>query len=327
VISGPRSPGRDTAINFAQLDYFLAIARSKNFSRAAEDCYVSQSCLSKQIKALEEELGVELFVRSSAGVSLTPAGERFLVFASKSHRDFEGIIATLGRYGAGSHDRVSLGAVPLMAAYDLDSILADFQIDNMGTQIDLVEREQANLLRRLEMDQVDLAIMITNNLSCEEYSWVPLVRDEIVIVCSNRHRLARVRRVGIAELKDERFVMLDPKSAQYEIFCEASRDAGVFPNVIFMHTRHRPLLSAVKRDIGITALARELTRTKDESALCCVPLESPLYMEVGLVYRKDRTLTPWAEKLVAFFAGACKSPVGPSPLESPGPVDESVPVV
>jgi len=290
-------------MNLAQLEYFLAIARSRSFSRAAEDSYVSQSCLSKQIKSLEEELGVGLFVRSSSGVTLTPAGEMFLSFAAKAHRDYEGVLLSLGRYRAEAQDRVRLGAVPLMAPYDLDSALADFQLDNMGTQVDVIEREQGSLVRRLEMDQIDAAILVTNDLSHDEYEWVPLVRDEIVIVCSNGHPLARAHRVALGDLKDERFVMLDPQSANHAIVCGACRKEGFFPNIIFMHTRHRPLLSAVKRNIGITALARGLTHTRDETALTCVTLENPLYMEVGLVYRKDRELTPWAEKLVAHFAG------------------------
>ena len=304
-------------MDFAQIEYFLAVARSRNFSRAAEDAYVSQSCISKQIKALEEELGVELFVRSAAGATLTPAGERFLVFAGKAHRDCENILESLAHYSAEAHDRVRLGAAPLMEAYDIDSALADFQMDNMATQVDLVEREQSNLLRRLEMDQIDLAIMITDNLSRDEYEWVTLFRDEIVVVCSNHHPLARVRRVALGDLKDERFVMLDPNSANYAIVVEACRKAGFFPNIIFMHTRHRPLLSAVQRNIGITALARGLTHTKDESALTCIPLEDPLYMEVGLVYRKDRKLTPWAKKLVDYFASVYETPVGCERRDAP----------
>jgi DNA-binding transcriptional LysR family regulator len=300
---------REVAVNFAQLEYFLAVAQSKNFSHAAEDSYISQSSLSKQIKALEKELGVELFVRSSAGVSLTPAGEMFLRFAGKTHRDYENILLSLGRYSAGAHLRVRLGALPLMEAYDLDSVLADFQVDNMSTQIDLFEREQTNLLRRLEMDQVDMAIIRTDNLSRDEYDWVTLVRDEVVIVCSNHHPLARAHRIPLGELKDDRFVMPDPQSALYTIFCEECHKEGFFPNVIFMYARPRPLLSAVKRDIGISALPRGLTHIKDEAGLCCVPLQRPLYTEIGLVFSKDQRLTPWADKLVKFFASAYETPV------------------
>ena len=299
-------------MNLAQLEYVLAIARSGNFSRAAEELYVSQSSLSKQIKALEEELGVVLFVRGSAGVTLTPAGEMFLTFATKAHRDYDSIVLSLARYSVGAQDRVRLGAVPLMSPYDLDSVLADFQLDNMGTQVDVIEREQANLVRRLEMDQIDLAILVTNRLPRDEYDWVPLVRDEFVVVCSNHNPLARTHRIPLGALKDERFVLLNHESANHAIVCEACREEGFFPNVIFTHSRHRPLLSAVKRGIGISVLAKGLTHTKDESALCCVPFEDPFYMEVGLVYRKDRVLTPWARQLVEYFQSVFPTPTLPA---------------
>ena len=241
----------------------------------------------------------------------------FFDFASRTHRDYENIVLRMGRYSAATHLRVRVGALPLMGAYDLDSVLADFQIDNMDTQIDLFEREQTNLLRRLEMDQVDVAIMRTDHLSRDEYDWVPLVREEIVIVCSIHHPLSRAHRVSLGDLKDERFVMLDPASATYALFCDECRKEGFFPNVIFTHARHKPLLSAVKMGIGISALPRGLTHSKDESALCTVPLQSPIYTEVGLVFRKDRKLTPWADRLVKFFAGIYQTPTGPALKEDP----------
>lgn len=310
-------------MNLAQLEYFLAIAGAKNFSRAAEECYVSQSSLSKQIKALEEDLGVVLFVRSSTGATLTPAGEMFLTFATKAHHDYEAVLLSLGRYSVGAQDRVRLGAVPCMSTYDLDSVLADFQLDNMDTQVDVFEREQANLLRRLEMDQVDLAILITNKLSRDEYEWVPLVRDEFVVVCANSNPLARTHRIPLGALKDERFVLLHPQSANHTIVCDECRKEGFFPNVIFTHSRHRPLLSAVKRGIGISVLAQGLTHTKDESALSCVSLEDPFFMDVGLVYRKDRVLTPWAQKLVEYFRTAYPTPIGPAAeVRLPGRIEK-----
>ncbi|MHB1451186.1 MAG: LysR family transcriptional regulator [Coriobacteriia bacterium] len=82
-------------MNFAQLQYFLAVAREGKFSTAAESSYVSQSSLSKQIKSLEEELGVDLFIRSSKGATLTPAGEVFLEFATKSYRRYEDLLVRL----------------------------------------------------------------------------------------------------------------------------------------------------------------------------------------------------------------------------------------
>jgi LysR family transcriptional activator of glutamate synthase operon len=305
-------------VNFAQLEYFLAVARFRSFCHAAESAYVSQSALSKQIKAMEEELGTELFIRGSTGVSLTPAGETFLRFASSTSVNYENVLARLAQYSDSAQIRVRVGALPLTSAYDLVSDLADFQADNMGVQIDLYERNQEEILKRLELHRLDVAILRTDLLSADEYDCVPLVRDEIVIVCSNEHPLARQRRVSIEELKDTRFVMLEEHSGVYTAFVEECGKHGFFPNVTFTHARHEPLIAVVTRNIGVTALPRGLTHGRNESLITCVPLQEPLYTMVGLVIPKDRALTPIAERLVRHFAGRYDAPLE-TWGRSPGP--------
>lgn len=148
-------------MNFAQLKYFLAVAREEKFSTAAESSYVSQSSLSKQIKSLEEELGVDLFVRSAKGAALTPAGEVFHEFATKTYRRYEDVLVRLEQYADTAHLHIRIGALPLVSDYGLHADLAAFQVENMGIQIDFVERSQQEIVRRLELDRLDLAILRT----------------------------------------------------------------------------------------------------------------------------------------------------------------------
>ncbi|MBN2405374.1 MAG: LysR family transcriptional regulator [Coriobacteriia bacterium] len=295
-------------MNCTQMRYFLAIARHKKFSSAAEHAYVSQSALSKQIKSLEEELGVELFVRSSAGATLTPAGEAFLEYAHKAYLDYEGILRRLERYDSTAQNRVRIGTLPLMGAYDLYSDFADFQIENMTTQIDMYERNQSEIIRRMEINRLDAAILRTDLLSTDDYEWIPLFRDELVIVCSNTHPLARTRRTSLVELKDERFVMLEEESAIYTRFVEDCRRLGFYPNITFTHARHEPLLAAVSKNIGITTLPRGLTHGRTEPTISTIPLTEPLFTDIGLVYPKGRELTPSAAAFIEFFAKAYKTP-------------------
>lgn len=296
-------------MNFAQLKYFLAVTRFRSFCHAAESAYVSQSALSKQIKAMEEELGTELFVRGSAGVSLTPAGETFLQFANSTSTNYENVIMRLAQYSDSAQLRVRVGALPLTSAYDLVTDLADFQADNLGVQVDLCERNQEEILKRLELHRLDIAILRTDLISLDEYDCIPLIRDEIVIVCSNQHPLARQQRVSIEELKDARFVMLNEHSGVYIAFVEECGKHDFFPNVTFTHTRHEPLIAAVARNIGITALPRGLTHGGNESSITCVPLREPLYTVIGLVIPKDRALTAPAQRLVEHFSSRYMTPL------------------
>jgi len=306
-------------MNFAQMEYFLAIARSGKFCQAAENAYVSQSSLSKQIKSLEEELGVELFVRSSSGATLTLAGETFLEFAARTFEEYKSVLLRLEHYSQGANLRVRIGALPLLTAYHLHKDLSGFQVDNLGIQIDLYEREQSNLIRRLDLNQVDLAIMRTDLLSPEEYDWVPLFRDEVVVLCSAQHRLTRAQRVPIEDLKDERFLLLDKQSATYQLFVDECHKAGFIPNVVFTHARHEPLLAAVQRDLGISALPLGLTHVEDEDSLVRRPLQQPIYTDVGLVFPRTRMLTPSAERFVEYFRKAYPQPAAQADEDTAAP--------
>ncbi|PKQ19634.1 MAG: hypothetical protein CVT66_08945 [Actinobacteria bacterium HGW-Actinobacteria-6] len=288
-------------MHIAQIKYFLEIFRRGTFSAAAENAYISQSSLSKQIKALEEELGVDLFIRASGGVQLTPAGEMFLAFAKKTFLDYEDIILQLERYNTQSQVRLRVGALPLLSAYNLHTNLADFQVENMTVQLDLYERNQVEILKRLELNLLDLAILRTDALSAGEFDWVPLLEDEIVVVCSNQHPLARTRRIAAADLKNERFVMIEPQSAIYTSFVDRCRGVGFFPNIIFTHQRHEPLLAAVGRGIGISALPRGLAQGHNETEVTCVPFQNPILTNIGLVIPKNHARTPSAESLIRFF--------------------------
>lgn len=305
-------------MHFDQLHYFLAVARERKFSTAAEDTYVSQSALSKQIKSLEQELGVELFRRSAGGATLTPAGEVFQGFATKVYRDYENVLTQLDQYRDSGPLHIRMGALPLVSDYGLYADLADFQVNNMSIQIDFCERNQGEILRRMELHRLDLAILRTDLLSTEQYEWIDLVKDEIVIVCPIRHRLARRDTVPYEELREEKFVLLVPESAVTATFVSKCKETGFFPNVVFTHTRHEPLLAAVGKNAGITALPRGLTRrisrVPPQVLLRCVALEEPLYTNVGLTRRLDHKLTPWAENLWDYFKQLHPVPVGPEDI-------------
>lgn len=291
-------------MNSQQLEYFLAVAKGKRFSHAAEELFISQSSLSKQIKSLEEELGVDLFIREPAGAVLTPAGEVFYEYATRAWGDLESLLVNLAPYSRSALARVRVGALPLMTPYDLHADLSDFQVDNPTLLVEYWERNQGDIIGRLEMNRLDVAVLRTDRLSREAYDWVPLIRDEIMIIASRLHPLARRAQVALEELRNEGFVLIDRQSSIYCMFVEECRRHGFVPNVKFTHARHDAVVSAVTRNIGITPLPRGLVHGRSEALVSCIPLTEPLYSEVGLVWPKDRPLTPWAERLVAHFRDA-----------------------
>lgn len=142
-----------------QLRYFLAVARTKNFSRAAEQCHVAQPSLSQQIMKLEEELGERLFERTKRDVTLTPAGELFgqhaervieeVELARDKVRDVRGLV----------RGRVTLGALPTVAPYFLPQRLRAFAEKFPGIEVVVHEDTTAQLALAVLNKEIDFALV------------------------------------------------------------------------------------------------------------------------------------------------------------------------
>jgi len=291
-------------MTFVQLRYFLSIVQTGSFSLAAEQTYVSQSSLSKQIKALENELGARVFERNASGVSLTPAGAVFLEFAQKTLVEHENALAQITQHTFAARSRVKIGALPLLSEYGFFAKLADFQTEYADIQVDLHEREQRNLERRLRLGQIELAIMRTDFLDPREFEWVPLVIDEMVVISGKGHPLAEKQSVSLSQLKNERFVMLDENSGINQVFNRACRSAGFTPHITSHHSRHEPLLAAVMRNLGLTILPSALLREDYMKDLDCTWLKEILLTELGIVCLRGHRLSAAARKIHSFFVQA-----------------------
>src|SRR5215203_554236 len=115
---------------FRQLECFLAVARLGNLSRAAEEMYLTQPTLTARIKALEEELGDPLFVRTSRGMRVTEAGREFLPYAERIVGEFEEGKGGVGGLRGGSGGRLRIGASPGVGTYALPGLLERFAVEH-----------------------------------------------------------------------------------------------------------------------------------------------------------------------------------------------------
>jgi len=145
-----------------QVEYFLKVVETGNFLHAAEDLYISQSSLSKQIMALEKELDCSLFDRSKRKVVLTPAGETFLGYAREFMRTYQAMLSGMAQYK--STPTLTIVAIPVIAQYGIPAYLARFQQAYPMFQCVLIEREASAVLSALNNHYCDLALLRDNYL-------------------------------------------------------------------------------------------------------------------------------------------------------------------
>jgi DNA-binding transcriptional LysR family regulator len=283
-------------MNMTQVGYFLAVAELGTLTAAAESEHASVSSFSKQIHKLEHELGVTLFERrrGKRDISLTPAGEVFF--------DYQAAQRLMRQYGSKRSSTLRIGSLPLISCYGLASALTAFQLEHSSVRLEVYEREQANLARRLDFGQIGFAIMRTDQLSTHKYRWKPLIQDQLVLVLPKQHALAGESFLALSQCRTERFVTFDPDSTLYTVLLQLGQRAGFEPNVVASYSRHDLLLCAVSRGIGITLVPKGMIEHySGREHLNTVELSSSVYTELGLAWLKNHALNDNERMLIEFL--------------------------
>jgi DNA-binding transcriptional LysR family regulator len=182
------------------LRYFAAVAAEGNFNRAAEKLRLTQPTLSRQVKDLEEELGVTLVKRGANAVTLTPAGEIFYTEALEVLARAEQAVRRIQQRGKAGILRV--GFNPSLTAGVMPRVIERFHVAAPHVRLelaDLAPGEMAALARARRLDILITPTGIESEL--EEFSWVILRRLAPVLVLSPRHPLARLKKIPPASLR------------------------------------------------------------------------------------------------------------------------------
>lgn len=257
-----------------QLQHFVAVAEEAHFTRAARRVNIVQSALSNSVRALEEELGAQLFVRTTRQVRLTAAGRVFLdkarhvLAAAREARDAVAAVAGLER---GS---LSIGTVQSLPAFlDLPALLSRFHAGFPGIEVRLCQGGTDQLLEKVRAGALDLAVLplchppadiATRLIACEA----------LVLVCPRGHRLTRRPEVTLADLADEPFVDFEPGWGTRGVVDCGFAEAGVERRLAFEVSDLDTLLALVERGLGVALVPEAIARAR-ASALAVVELAEP----------------------------------------------------
>jgi LysR family hydrogen peroxide-inducible transcriptional activator len=287
-----------------QLRYFIAVARLRNFSRAAEHCHVSQPSLSQQIMKLEDELGERLFERTKRKVELTPAGELFLEHAVhvtdeiELARDAVRDVRTLVR------GRIILGALPTIAPYYLPTRLRTFSNRFPGIEVVVNEDTTAKLAQAVLDKEIDLAL-VSLPVNVRGLLVEKLFDEELLVVMPANHRLASKAGLSLRDMKDERFILMHEShclSGQALDFCHAQ---GMAPNVNFRSAQIETILAFVGSGHGVSIVP---AMSRRESVFPGIRYKAVSgrgpRRDIGILCRLDRPLSRAAHALVNFFKEA-----------------------
>ena len=208
------------------LKTFLAVARSKSFTRAAEEVHLAQSSVSDQMQSLEAELGVALFIRSKQGLELTQAGETLVSYAEEllalADEARAAVAATAG-HEAGS---VTIGGLETIAAVKLPAWLSAFQNDHPDISLRLKVAGSGDLLRKLETGEIDVAFCFDQGDMDERFVGRAIAVEPLIIATAPADKFA-AGKPDLAALASMDFLTTEAGCAYRSMFDTAFAEAGI----------------------------------------------------------------------------------------------------
>ncbi|MFF7898758.1 LysR family transcriptional regulator [Streptomyces sp. NPDC088817] len=278
-------------MQFQQLQYFVAVAETRHFTRAADLVHVAQPSLSQQIKALERELGADLFLRARGNITLTDAGEALLPLARRILADADTARHEVQELVQLRRGRVRLGATPSLCTGLLPDVLRAFHDRYPGIRLLVEEGGSHDLVRELARGALDLALVVLPlPTPSPALTTVELLREDLVVVSSPEAPAPGGpgrRSVGIADLEGERLVMFRHGYDLRELTVAACRAEGFEPDLAVEGGEMDAVLGFVRAGLGVAVVPR-MVATRSGHGLRVTPLTRPgLHRTIALAHRSD----------------------------------------
>ena len=245
--------GHGHVMEMHQIRYFLAVADALNFTRAAEQCNVSQPALTRAIQQLEEELGGLLLRRERKLTHLTDFGRLIEPHLRQLHADADAAKSTAKRFLSLQEAEIRLGVMCTVGPARFMGFLAHFHGANPGCEITLVEGVPARLSELLLQGELDLAVMAQPEPFNERLDVLPLYRERFCIAFPTGHRLEQQNRVRISDVAGETY--LRRINCEYrDYLAERLREQGLATRVGFQSEREDWIQMMVAAGFGVCFL-------------------------------------------------------------------------
>ncbi|MET0693514.1 MAG: LysR family transcriptional regulator [Propionibacteriaceae bacterium] len=257
-----------------QLEHFIAVADEQHFTRAAELLHISQSGLSASVRALETELGADLFVRSTRRVELTQVGQAFLLEATRTVASAAAAKNAVAAIRGVLQGTLSVGTEQCLGVVNLPRELADFRTQHPGVEVRLTFDGSTNLMDKLVNGSLDLALVALCDTDLRGVQLVPLWSESFVMLCHPSHPLADETAVELDELVSEPLVGFLPEWAARVLTADAFAHLGLKHRVSMEVNDVHTLLDLVGHQLGVAIVPEHFAR-KRPATLRAVPVKHP----------------------------------------------------
>lgn len=280
-------------MNFYQIEYFITLAETLNYTKASQKLHITQPNLSKMIINLEHSIGSQLFIRSKRDVKLTAAGKVFYQEIKKTMKSYENALNKTRDMENGTTGVINLGFLGTALMNLLPGILNKFSELYPKIKINPIDYTYSPLIEAMMAEDVDMGI-----LPDLEINMIPGVlkksffADDMCVVVHQSHRFAKRDSVKLTEIRDEPFIHMDPKCSirDYNLVNNMCLKEDFLPNTVYEASTILNMIMMTDCQIGVTILAGHMNKFAGDH-ICFIPIEGfEKYFNVSCVWRENANI-------------------------------------
>jgi len=290
-------------MDIRQLTYFVKLAETGNFTRAAEQMHIAQPALSIAIKKLENQLELPLFHRNDRKVVLTHEGNVLLEHARLILQQMKDANIAMAELKGLEKGEVRLGLPSMLGSYFFPEILMGFKSQYPNLKLTIVEAGTQSIRKMLLNGELDLGIIhnaeVPDSLITEH-----LLTSQMVAVVSEGHPLSHQQTITFKDFFQQELVMFKPGYFHREFIDEVCNQYLFSPKIAFETNLLPMILKIVRNDFAITALLEMVT--EHEKGLVPIPFNQPIFLDIAIAWRKNGYLSVADRAFMEFVKNHCQ---------------------
>ncbi|MEE1030815.1 MAG: LysR family transcriptional regulator [Ruminococcus sp.] len=299
-------------MNLNYFKEFIVLAETKNYWEASERLFINQSTLSKHIKAMESELGVALFDRTTRKVELTEFGQTLLPYARSINRMQAEYTTALLQKQNQNLGLVTLGSISSMKQYRITDLISNYQSAFPDYNLHVLENDSRYLKQMLLSKKCELAFLRepfypNNNFPEDDDSLIriPYITDHLVAVIARSNPLSQKGAITLRDLEKEKLCFIKKSSILYNLCYAACQDAGFVPNIVYDSHYMGSIFDMIVKSGCVGLLTNkhiEHMRTHHaDGPLTFHDIEPQISTRISLAYLANSQLSEGAAAFVSFF--------------------------
>lgn len=262
-------------MDIKQLRYFVTIVNTKSFSAAGKFLYVSQSTLSKSMKALEEELKVPLLYFSGKKMYTTSYGSELYNLAQNLLIQYDTIFSTISGIKHLQKGLLRIGLPPIIGTCVFPELISGFIQKYPGIEL-VISQKKATVIQQMVSNSL-LDFGFTLQPIADSVNQFPIIQSEYEVVAHKSNPILKNPIISYTDLKNERFILLDEPFKFYNIIMANCQNANFVPNILMRLQDWDLILRLVQQNIGITILPKPIVDLYQAPDCLSRPINDPAF--------------------------------------------------